>query len=107
MPSVAATQADPSEFPQLAGNVEIDTDNGGKWIVKKKFALALFSLLFGYIILVWLLRQVEAVTIAEVAIIMSSLATFTLSVLGLVYAADRAATNSNCGYSTDQEQSEK
>lgn len=67
---------------------KIEDENGGKWIVKKKFALASLSLLFGYTILVWLLLQIEAVTIADVAIIMSSLATFTVAVLGPVYAAD-------------------
>ena len=86
---------------------KIDNGNGGKWIVKKKFALALFSLLFGYTIIVWLLRQVEAVTIAEVAIIMSSLATFTLAVLGPVYAADIADKKLNGGNYHNQEKMEK
>ena len=76
---------------------KIEVENGVKRRIKKKFALALFSLLFGYIILVWLLRQVETVTIADVAIIMSSLATFTLAVLGPVFAADIADKKLNGG----------
>ena len=54
---------------------KIDDGNGGKWIVKKKCALALFSLLFGYVAFVWLLLQVDKVTIADVATIMASLTT--------------------------------
>lgn len=76
---------------------KIDDGNGGKWIVKKKFALAITSLLFGYAILVWLLSQVGRVTVADVATIMASLTTYTLGVLGPVYAADIADKKLNGG----------
>ena len=75
-----------------------DGNGGNKWIVKRKFALALFSLLFGYVILVWLLLKVtKEVTIADIATIMASLTTYTLGVLGPVYAADIADKKLNGG----------
>lgn len=86
---------------------KIDNGNGGKWIVKKKFALALFSLLFGYTIIVWLLLQVETVSVGDVATIMAALTTFTLGVLGPVYAADIADKKLNGGNYHNQEKMEK
>ena len=81
---------------------KVKDGNGGRWIVKKKFALALFSLLFGYVVLTWLLLQVDKVTIADVATIMASLTTYTLGVLGPVYAADIADKKLNGGKYDDQ-----
>lgn len=81
---------------------KIKDGNGGKWIVKKKFALALFSLLFGYVIIVWLLMRATTITVSDVATIMASLTTYTLGVLGPVYAADIADKKLNGGKYDDQ-----
>lgn len=82
-----------------------DGNGGSKWIVKRKFGLALFSLLFGYVIFVWmLLRVTKEFTVADIATIMASLTTYTLGVLGPVYAADIADKKLNGGKYNQGEQ---
>lgn len=77
---------------------KVDDGNGGKWILKRKFALAVVSLMFGYAVCVWLLLRVaDPLKIADVATIMASLTTFTLGVLGPIYAADIADKKLNGG----------
>ena len=81
---------------------KIEDGNGGKWIVKKKFMLAVLSLFFGYVVLVWLLTRVNTITVADVATLMASLTTYTLGVLGPVYAADIADKKLNGGNYNNQ-----
>lgn len=75
----------------------IKDGNGGRRVWKKKFLLAIISLLFGYAVVIWMLSRVTTVTVSDIATMLASLTTFTLGVLGPIYAADIADKKLNGG----------
>jgi hypothetical protein len=66
----------------------IDDGNGGRRIWKKKFALAVLSLFAGYGFLGYIVSQVGSWNAGDIGSFLGALSTYTLAVLGPVYAAD-------------------
>lgn len=65
---------------------KIPDDNGGKWVLKKKFTFAAFAGIVGSIVIFKGLHL--ATDVDQIVVLMGSVTTFASFLLGLVFAAD-------------------